>query len=153
SRDGGRPSSPGVAGPGADDAFLAAEFVALLGGGIERGGNFWLHRIAVRATRVLQVNRQRRAGALHGDGRALAFALLQRGDARRVLARIIIGLAIGAALADRERAGSPGLRDEARGSQQQGERQNEQRTPLRLRYRNDQNPLPQGKPGANLRRG
>src|SRR5262245_46353048 len=67
-------SSPGVAGPGADDAFLAAEFVALPGGSIERGGNLGLHGIAVRATRVLQINRQRRAGALHGDGRALALA-------------------------------------------------------------------------------
>src|SRR5215470_3999760 len=113
-------SSPGVAGPGADDAFLAAEFVALLGGGIERGRDLRLHRIAVRATRVLQINRQRRAGALHGHSRALALALLQRGNARSVLARIIIGLTIGAALADREGAGGPGLRDEARNGEQQG---------------------------------
>src|SRR5205085_12471191 len=126
-------SSPGVAGPGADDAFLAAEFVALAGGGIERGGDLWLHRIAVRAAGILHVDSERGAGALHGDGRALALALLQRGDARGILARIVIGLAIGATLANRDCAGSPGLADQARGGQQQGQRQNEQRTPLHLR--------------------
>src|SRR5262249_14853456 len=124
SRDGGQPSSPGVAGPGADDALLAAEFVALARGGIERGRNLRLHRIAVRATRVLYINRKRRTGALHGHGRALALALLQRRDARGTFRRIVIGLAIGAAFAYRKRAGGPGLGDEARGGQQQGQREN-----------------------------
>src|SRR5204862_1291261 len=72
--------SPGVAGPGADDAFLAAELVALAGRGIEGRGNLRLHRIAVRAAGILHVDRERSAGALHGDGGALALALLQRGD-------------------------------------------------------------------------
>src|SRR3981189_511018 len=37
----------GVAGPGADHAFLAAEFVALLCRGVERTRNFRLHGVAV----------------------------------------------------------------------------------------------------------
>ena len=39
----------------------------------------------------------------------LALALLERGRARRVLGRIVEGLAVGAAFADREGTGRPGL--------------------------------------------
>src|SRR5262249_21725052 len=98
-----------VTGQGADHAFLAAELVAFAGGFVERGRNMRPHRVAVRTARVGHVDRQRGAGALHGDGRAVALALLQGGCARRALARIVISLAIGTALADRKRAGGPGL--------------------------------------------
>ncbi len=42
------------------------------------------------------------------DGRAVALALLQRRGLGLALRRIIIGLAVGAALADRKRARGPG---------------------------------------------
>src|SRR4051812_2629910 len=38
-RNDGEPLPLGVAGPGADHAFLAAEFIAFFGRGVERAGN------------------------------------------------------------------------------------------------------------------
>src|SRR4051812_3937991 len=103
--------SPGVAGPGADDTFLAAERVAFAGRRIERVRDLRLHGVAVRAARVRHVDGERRTGALHGERGALALALLQRGDACGVLGGIIERLAVGAALADRDCAHSPALGD------------------------------------------
>src|SRR5882724_10601908 len=74
----------GVAGPGADHAFLAAEFVAFFGRGVERARNLRLHRVAVGAAGIGDVDRQRSTGALHGDGPAVALALLQRSRPRRL---------------------------------------------------------------------
>src|SRR5215468_9526074 len=71
-------SPPGVAGPGADHAFLAAELIALLGRGVERGRNLRFDGIAVSAAGIGHVDRECRAGALHGDGGAGALALLLR---------------------------------------------------------------------------
>src|SRR4029453_6537486 len=90
----------GVAGPGADHAFLAAEFVTLLCRGVERARDFGFYGIAVRAAGIGHVDRERRAGALHGDSGARALALLERRGARRRLGGIVIGLAIGAAFTD-----------------------------------------------------
>src|SRR5947209_18091072 len=100
--------APGVAGPGADHAFLAAEIVAFFCGGVQRGGDLRLDRIAVRAAGVAHVDGQRRAGLFHGHRRALALALLPRGGERALLSRIIDRLAVGAAFADGE--GARGLR-------------------------------------------
>src|SRR4029450_636560 len=63
----------GVAGPGADHAFLAAEFVALFGRGVERAGYSGFHGVAVGAARIGHVDRERGAGALHGYGGAVAL--------------------------------------------------------------------------------
>src|SRR3954471_9342868 len=98
----------GVAGPGADDAFLAAEFVALLGGGVERGGDLRLHGVTMGAAGIGHVDRERGAGALHRRRGAVTLAVFQRGGARRRFGSIVVGLAIGAAFADRQRAGRPG---------------------------------------------
>src|SRR6185312_12052231 len=68
--------SLGVAGPGADHAFLAAVFVAFARGGIERGRDLRLDGIAIGTARVGHIDRHRRAGTLHGHGRAVALALL-----------------------------------------------------------------------------
>src|SRR5436305_2785980 len=128
----------GVAGPGADDAFLAAEFVALAGGGVERVRNFGFYGIAMRAAGISHVDSERGAGALHGHGGAGALALLERSRARRFLGRIVKGLAIGAAFADRERAGRPCLADKARDAQYQRQRKDKERAALRRHGRNDQ---------------
>src|SRR5438445_6967917 len=53
-----RKSPLGVAGPGADDAFLATEFVAFFGRGVERAGNLRLHRLAVCAAGIGHVYRR-----------------------------------------------------------------------------------------------
>src|SRR5437868_15340282 len=50
-------SAPGVAGPGADHAFLAAEIVAFFGGFVQRARHLRLDRIAVGATGIGQVHR------------------------------------------------------------------------------------------------
>src|SRR3954465_963800 len=91
-REGARPGvtlALGVAGPGADHAFLAAEIVAFLGGGVQRGRDLGLDRVAVGAAWVGHVDGKRRAGPLHGHGGALALALLARGGKRLGLGRII----------------------------------------------------------------
>src|ERR1700687_1064792 len=67
----------GVAGPGADDAFLAAGCVAFAGRLVERTGNPGLDRITMRAAGIGHVDRQRRAGALHGHHGAPAPAVLE----------------------------------------------------------------------------
>src|ERR1700682_6501734 len=89
----------GVAGPGADHAFLAAGFVAFAGRLVERTGNPGLDRVAVGAAGGGHVDRQRGAGALHGQRGALAPAVLAGLGARHLLARIVVGLAVGAAFA------------------------------------------------------
>src|SRR5438132_604832 len=141
--------SLGVAGPGADNAFLTAEFVALLCRGVQRTRNFRLHGIAVGTARIGHVDRKRGAGALHGERGANALALLQRRGARSGLGGIVIGLAIGAALADGEGAGRPCPGDEARDAQYQRQRKDKERAALCRDGRNDQNPLPRGN-GQNL---
>src|SRR5688572_6626541 len=97
----------GVAGPGADHAFLAAEFVAFFGRGVERAGYSGFHGITVGAARIDHVDRERGAGALHGERGAVALALLQRRGARGGFGGIVIGLAVGAALSDGECARRP----------------------------------------------
>src|SRR5436190_6122520 len=61
--------SAGVAGPGADDAFLAAELVAVAHGAVLGGRDAWSDRIAVRAARVRHIDGERGTGTLHRDGR------------------------------------------------------------------------------------
>src|SRR5580704_8722283 len=95
-----RKLSLGVAGPGADHAFLAAEFIAFFRRFIERTRNMRLDRVAMGAAGVGHVDRQGGAGALHRHRRAVALALFQRRSARGALGGIIIGLAIGAAFAE-----------------------------------------------------
>src|SRR5579871_1739963 len=101
----------GVAGPGADDAFLAAEFVTFAGRVVERARNLRADRIAVRAAGIGHVDRKGGTGALHNDGRALALAMLQRFGARFAFGRIVIGLAVSSAFAHRKRAGRKGRRE------------------------------------------
>src|ERR1700733_6017685 len=98
-------SALGVAGPGAAHPFLAAVFVAFAGCFVERTRNVRLHRIAVGAAGIGHVDGKRGTSALHGDRFAVTAALLQRGSACGVFGRIVIGLPIGAAFADREGAG------------------------------------------------
>src|SRR5262249_45117159 len=103
-------SALGVADEGADDALLAAVAVALLQRGVlrlaePRGGGE-----AVGAAEVAAVDREGGAIALHRrDHLAVrAGAFLERSLARPLLAREVIGKAVGAAVADRQCAG--GLR-------------------------------------------
>src|SRR5579872_197155 len=135
----------GVAGPGADDAFLAAEFVALAGGFIQRTRNMRLDRIAMGTAGVGHVNRQRGAGTFHRDRLAVAVALLERGGARRIFARIVVSLPVSAAFADGKGARRPAFRGETRSPDRQSEGKNKQRATLRGSGRYDQNPLPQSK--------
>src|SRR5436305_15246866 len=93
--------SLGVASPGADDAFLAAECIALASRRIERTRTVRLDRITMAATGVGHVDCERCTSALHRYCRAVALALSQRGGARDVLGRKVISLAKGAAFADR----------------------------------------------------
>src|SRR5712664_3461081 len=95
----------GVAGPGADHAFLAAELIALAGRLVERTRNPRLDRITVGTAGIGHVNHQRGTGAFHGQRGAIALALLAGRGPRRLLARIVVGSAVGAALADRECSG------------------------------------------------
>src|SRR5205823_8775474 len=130
-------------------AFLAAELVAFAGCGIQRTGNMWPDRIAVGAAGIFRVDRQRRTGTLHGHRPAIALALFLRRRPGAGLTGIVIGLAISTAFADRKRARRPGrchetLGHEARPGHDQSQRQNENRTALRERCRNDQDPLPRG---------
>src|SRR5580765_3919445 len=136
--------SLGVAGPGADHTFLAAEFVALLCCGVERTGNFRFYGIAVGAAGIGHVDRERGARALHGERGAIALALLQRRGARRFLGRIVVGLAVGAALADGECARRPCPGDVARDAEYQRQCKDKERAALCRDGRNDQNPLPRG---------
>ena len=108
------------------------------------------------AAGIGHVDRQRGTGALHGDGCALALALLQRRGTRGSLGRIIKSLAVGAAFADGKRTRTPSLGDKSLGGktrsrQQQSQCQNEQGAALGARSRNNQNPLPRGKPGRIYR--
>src|SRR3954470_4931834 len=103
-----RTSALGVAGPGADHAFLAAKIVALFGRGVQRGGNLRFYCVAMGAAGVGHVDGKRRAGLFHRNRGALALALLAGSRKRGSLGRIVDGLAIGAAFADGECAG--GLR-------------------------------------------
>ena len=80
------------------------------------------------------------------------LALFQGGGARTGLAGIVIGLAVGAAFADRE-SSRPGLRCESRRAYYQSERKNEQRPALRHLGRNDQDPLPSRSCGRESIRG
>src|SRR3984957_10309196 len=149
----GSVSSPGVAGPGADHAFLAAEFVAFARRLVQRTRNPRFDRVAVGTAGIGHVDRQRGAGALHGPrGRAVALALLERGRAGLGFAGIIIGLTVGAAFADRERARGPGFGYQSRSGQRHGQYKNNERAALRGGGRNDQNPLPEspGRARANL---
>src|SRR5689334_4834700 len=130
-RPGMTASALGVAGPGADHAFLAAELVAFARRLIERARNARTHGITMRTAWIFHVDGQRRAGALHGDGGTPALALLQRGDARGILTAVVIGLAEGTAFADRERPGSMGLRRKARAADRKRQRKHEQRAALR----------------------
>src|ERR1700681_4148068 len=97
----------GVAGPGADHAFLAAEFVAFACRLVERTGNFGFDRVTVGTAGIGHVDRQRGTGAFHGQRGAFALAAPAGHGPRRLLGCIVVGLAIGAALADRECAGRP----------------------------------------------
>src|SRR4029077_6426967 len=83
----------GVAGPGADYAFLAAEFVALFGRGVERARYFRLHGVTMRAAGIGHVDGECGTGALHGHSGAIALALFQGSCPRGGLGGIVIGLA------------------------------------------------------------
>jgi hypothetical protein len=141
--------APGVAGPGADDAFLAAEFVAFARGGIERGRNPRLDRIAMGAAGIGEVDRQRGAGAFHGNSGAITLALLERRGLRSRFRRKIMGLAIGAALADSKCPGRRGLRDEIRSGKRQYQRCDEHRA-ARQNSQRSQSPIPPRSSGRNL---
>src|SRR3954447_5255118 len=142
----------GVAGPGADHAFLAAELVTLLGRGIERTRNFRFYGIAVGTAGIGHVDCERGAGALHGERGAIALALLQRRGARGFLGRIVVSLAVGAAFADGECAGRPCPGHVTRDAQYQRQRSDKERAAPCRDGRNNQNPLPRGN-GKNLARG
>ena len=88
---------------------------------------------------------KRGTGALHGHRGAFALALLARRGARAGLAGIIIGLAVGAAFADRERARRPGFGDESRCGEHQCQRKNEQRAALRSGVETIKIPSPEAK--------
>ena|GEM_PF-4660780 len=96
------PLSPGVTGPGADHAFLAAVLVAFARGFVERARNAGPDGVTVCPAWIFQVYRQGHAGTLHRDGCAATPALLARGRDRRGFRGIVEGLSIGAALADGE---------------------------------------------------
>src|ERR1700687_1969848 len=142
----------GVAGPGADHAFLAAEFVAFFRRFVERARNVRLDGVAVGAAGNGHVDRKCCAGPLHGHrGAAATPALPERRLARRVLGRIIKGLTIGAAFAYREGTRRPGLSHESRAGDRQRQCKYKQRAASRDGSRNNQNPLPRRPAGANLR--
>src|SRR5258705_11764301 len=82
----------GVAGPGADHAFLAAEFVTLAGRLVERAGNLWLDRVAVGAAGIGDVEREPGAGAFHRHRVPDALVLLDRLGWGLCLSEIIISL-------------------------------------------------------------
>src|SRR5271163_3847299 len=104
--------SLGVAGPGPDHAFLAAIFVAFAGGFVERTRNVRLDRIAVGTAGVGHVDGKRSTSALHRHRFAVAVALFERGSACRIFSRIVIGLSVGAAFADRKCARRTAFRHE-----------------------------------------
>src|SRR2546430_9786733 len=107
----------GVASPGADHAFLAAEFVALPCRGVERTRNFRFYGVAVGTAGIGHVDGQRRAGPLHGERDTVALALFQYRGARGFLGGKVIGLAVSAALADGEGPGRPAFGVVAPGTQ------------------------------------
>jgi AhpC/TSA family len=92
--------------------------------------------------RVGHVDRQCRAGALHDHRGAVALAVLQRRVARRLLGRIIVGLAIGAAFADGKGPGGERLSGEPRSGDRQSQDENNQCAALRDSRRNNLDPLP-----------
>src|SRR5262249_1583845 len=130
--------------------FLAAELVAFARRFVERARNMRPDRVAVRTARVFHVDRERRAGALHGDGGAFALALLLRGGTRLAFGRIVKGLTVSAAFTDRECSGAPGLRDKPGTSDGQSQDKHNKRAALRGSRRNNQNPLPRGKRGKSI---
>src|SRR5262245_14645673 len=108
-----RPSIGGsalaVADEGADDAILAAVLIALAERRVLRRREPRRGRKSKGATGVTRIDRERRAIAPHRrDHLAVALALAQRRGPRRLLFAEVVGKAISAAGADRERAG--GLR-------------------------------------------
>src|SRR5262249_37478404 len=98
-------SALGVAGPGADDAILAAVAVALAQGTVLRLAEPAGDRVAVRPAGIAHVDGNRPAGPLHRHKLAAAAATFaERGPARGRVLGEIVGQAISAALPDRERA-------------------------------------------------
>jgi hypothetical protein len=133
----------GVASPGADHAFLAAEFVAFARRGVERARYSRLDGVAMGAAGIGHVDRKRGAGAAHGQrGGTVTLALLARRRECISLARIVEGLAISTAFADGERARGPRLRCETCRGQRQGQKKNVHRAALRVGQRR-QKPLPE----------
>src|SRR5262245_2763174 len=105
-------SALGVAGPGADDAILAAVLVAVAQRGVlglaQPGGD----RVTVGAAGIAGVDGDRAAGAPHRNDLAAARAFAERGLRGGVVLGVVVAEAVGAAGADGERAGrlAPGGR-------------------------------------------
>jgi len=100
-------SALGVAHPGADHTVAAAELVAVLRGGVLRAAERVGGGPAVRAADIGAVDRERRAGVMHGRNHAAsrAAAFVHRAALGRREAGIVERIAEGAALSRRERAG------------------------------------------------
>src|SRR5262245_51003109 len=101
-------SALGVADEGADDALLAAVLVALLECGVLCRAEACGGGKAVGTAEIAAADREGGATTPHRGHHlaVVADALLQRGAARLLLAREVVGKAVGTAVANRERAGS-----------------------------------------------